>query len=95
MITLSDAKDGVLKDMFLDHPEVFTYDEDCETNMMAVFVFHEKLKGYNQFIPNKLGDKSFWYPYLNAINPCSICLTWGPEAIAATESNHFIKEVLL
>lgn len=45
IMTIEQARESPLKEMFNANPAIFSIDEDAETNIMSVYVLYEKLKG--------------------------------------------------
>lgn len=55
---------------------------DAEFNILAMFVFYEKLKG----------EKSFWFPYFSTITKQITLFEWMSKDLALIEDKQLLQE---
>jgi hypothetical protein len=69
--------------VFSENEFFFKNTEDRDYLVLLVFLLYEHQKG----------KKSFWYPYLNAIEPCQLPLEWDKRLLACLEDEELIENI--
>jgi hypothetical protein len=70
--------------VLLDNPKLFDEAEnnDAEFNILALFILNEKLKG----------AKSFFKPYLDAVQSHNTLFEWSNRALLTIENKQLLME---
>lgn len=72
IVSVEAARKSELSDVFRSHDALFVSNIDRDYFILVVFVLFERTKG----------DKSFWHPYFEAVNPGSYTSLWPDNVIA-------------
>ena len=102
LITPKKIRNSEIKELIDSYPEFFANHEDAEFNILAVFLMHEKIKGFFillLIVRNikfyLLGVKSFFYHMFNVISDCSTLIKWSDEELEELEDSYLKKKVLI
>ncbi len=71
LITVDRAKSSEVGYIIDNHESFFKATEDRDFKRLLLFMMFERQKG----------DKSFWFPYFNAVDPGMIPCFWGDKYI--------------
>ena len=85
LITTFHVKLTILNEIFEKHPDLFDNDEteDADFNMLALFIFYEKLKN----------EKSFYFPMFEVTEQSFTMLDWTENEMQMLDDPCLISEV--